>query len=162
MKKIPLTKNQIAIVDDEDYEYLMQWKWHAKYNEYTKTYYAARRGRQDEGLMWKKYIYMHRVLSSCPSDMFVDHINHATSDNQKFNLRNVTKSQNGMNRGIQSNNTFGIKGVWQRTENNTWRASIAINGKKINLGKFQTKEEAIEARQEAEERYFGEYRFKSQ
>lgn len=43
MKQIPLTQGQFALVDDEDYDWLMQWKWHAFQGPTNKTYYAAKR-----------------------------------------------------------------------------------------------------------------------
>ncbi len=39
-----------------------------------------------------------------------------------------------------------------------WRAQITKDGKNIHLGSFETKEEAIEARNKAEEKYFKEFR----
>jgi polysaccharide pyruvyl transferase WcaK-like protein len=41
MKTIQLTKDKIALVDDEDYEYLNQWKWNA-YKKTDSIFYAAR------------------------------------------------------------------------------------------------------------------------
>ena len=36
MKKIKLTKNKFAIVDDEDFKFLSQWKWFLSWNGYAK------------------------------------------------------------------------------------------------------------------------------
>lgn len=59
MKQIPLTQNQFALVDDEDYEYLNQWKWCAEYNKSVHSYYAVRNIRVGNK---QKTIRMHRVI----------------------------------------------------------------------------------------------------
>ena len=56
-KIIPLTQGKVAIVDDEDYEYLNQFKWYADKN--TNTFYAAR-GVYENGK--KKTLLMHTQL----------------------------------------------------------------------------------------------------
>ena len=97
---------------------------------------------------------------NCPDDMVVDHINLNPLDNRKMNLRICTKQQNEMNRPLRNNNTSGITGVSLYKQTNKWRAYIEYNQKYIHLGLFDTKEDAIKARKQAEIKYFGEYRNK--
>lgn len=105
-------------------------------------------------------IRMHRLLMNCKdANLVVDHINHITYDNRKDNLRVCTLSQNGMNKRVQSNNTSGINGVTFDTSANKWRARICVNHNTINLGRFANKSEAINARKEAEKKYFGVYSY---
>ena len=101
---------------------------------------------------------LHRFIMSCPDDMVVDHINHVKLDNRRENLRICTQQQNMMNSSVQSNNVSGIPGVHWYKNRNKWIAYITINGKRKNLGYFNTLEEAAEARRQAEIEYFGEYR----
>lgn len=72
MKEIPLTKGKTTIVDDEDYEYLNQFKWHLL----TSGIYAARKFKGQR-------LLMHRVIMSPENDLVVDHINHNGLDNRK-------------------------------------------------------------------------------
>ncbi len=88
----------------------------------------------------------------------VDHIDRNKLNNHVNNLRFATDSENGSNRTIGSNNTSGIVGVYFCKDRNKWRAVIKKDGKKIHLGYFESKEEAIEARSKAEETYFKEFR----
>ena len=88
----------------------------------------------------------------------IDHIYHKTNDNRKKKLRIVTNQQNGMNKKLPINNTSGYIGVTKNK--NKWIAQIKINGKNTRLGSYLTKNEAIQARKEAEIKYFGEYRNK--
>jgi hypothetical protein len=39
MRKILLTQNQIVLVDNDDYKWLNQWKWHAR--KWRNNYYAS-------------------------------------------------------------------------------------------------------------------------
>jgi len=84
---------------------------------------------------------------------YVDHINHNRSDNSISNLRCVTAAENGKNRGKQSNNKSGYVGVhWDKTRRK-WLASIKVNRRCINLGRFKERKDAIFARQQAENKY---------
>ena len=87
----------------------------------------------------------------------IDHINRNPLDNRKENLRVVTHIQNMQNVGIKKNNSSGVIGVRKRDENDTWRAYIKYNKKTINLGTFQTKEDAVIARLNAENKYLKEF-----
>lgn len=151
-KQIPLTQNQFAIVDDHWFEYLNQWKWGARWSENTQSYYAERR----EG---KNSIQMARVIAKTPDWMICDHKNHDTLDNQENNLRNVTYSQNNMNKGVQKNNTLGLAGVQKRSDSGRYRARLRIGGESLLNKTFNTLEEAAQARKEAEEKYFGEFAY---
>ena len=101
---------------------------------------------------------LHRYIMNYPDDMVVDHINRNPLDNRRENLRICTQQENQFNHSIQSNNTSGIPGVVWHKRNNKWIAQIQINGKQKYLGSFKSKEEAAEARRQAEIEYFGEYR----
>lgn len=107
----------------------------------------------------KKYIYLHRLIMDAQPDEFIDHINHDTLNNCDENLRKCTNAQNLQNHAkLPSDNTSGVIGVYWIKSKNKWRAEIQCNKEKINLGYFIDKEDAIKARQEAEEKYFKEFK----
>lgn len=83
----------------------------------------------------------------------VDHEDGNRSNNSWGNIRSVTRIENTINRKLRSDNSSGVHGVSQRKDNGKWRASINVNKKKIRLGDFATKDEAINARLEAEKEY---------
>lgn len=141
MKRIKLTQNQYAIVDNEDFEYLNQFKWYAR-NE-TNKYYAARHG--NIGINKYKKIRMHREIINASETEYVDHINGNTLDNRKSNLRTCTSSQNSMNRGKSKNNKSGYKGVYLDKRNNSWYAQICTKGKRYTVSCFKTKIDAAVA-----------------
>ena len=72
----------------------------------------------------------------------IDHINGIKTDNRIFNLRKATHGQNCMNRTVQKNNKSGYKGVCYMKKHNKWRARIGFNGMKIDIGLFNSAEEA--------------------
>ena len=83
---------------------------------------------------------------------FVDHINQDKSDNRIENLRETTKSLNGKNCKMYSNNKSGYSGVNKRSSGR-WQATIRVNNKTIYIGTYDTFIEAVQARQEAEVEY---------
>ena len=83
----------------------------------------------------------------------IDHINGIKTDNRIRNLRDVTSSENKMNRGKQKNNTSGVTGVMWFTPANLWTARIMHNKKVIDLGYFRNFEDAVLARRKAEKKY---------
>ena len=131
MKLIPLTQGRHAIVDDEDYDWLMTWKWFAKNNK--GRFYAATNdynpGRR------QRVVSMHRMLLVYPCVNVVDHINGDSLDNQKENLRIVTNRQNCNNR--KSLGTSNYPGVSWNTKNRRWYAFIQLEGKQVFLGSFK-------------------------
>lgn len=94
---------------------------------------------------------MAKTHRSKPHGCFVDHINQDKHDNRRTNLRFVTPTENSRNVPIRANNTSGITGV-SKTKYGSYRAYVTIRQKQINLGHYQTIEEAASARLEAEER----------
>src|SRR5258708_31028872 len=121
-KIIQLTQNQTSIIDDEDFEKINQFNWY-----YGKNSYATRDIKINKK---RKSILLHREIINCLDNQMVDHINGNTLDNRKENLRICTKSQNGMNRGKQKNNTSGYKGVHFYKANKKWQAYISYNSKR--------------------------------
>lgn len=87
----------------------------------------------------------------------MDHINRNPADNRICNLREASKSQNSMNRELQSNNISGTTGVWYSLRQNRWCARITVDNQIIGLGTYKTLEEAVQARKIAESKYFGEF-----
>lgn len=84
---------------------------------------------------------------------YVDHINGQRDDNRIVNLQEASKVQNGRNQKKSSINTSGVTGVHWWEAGRVWRAQIGVNGRKLYLGAFETKEEAIAARKSAEKLY---------
>lgn len=151
-KELILTKGKVAIVDDEDYEHLSQWKWHfvASHNGY-----AARREYPS-----RKYIYLHRQITNAPKDMDVDHTNNDGLDNRKSNLRVCTTAQNLANRGfLPTRNKSGFKGV--SFNGKRWVAQIGLRTKDAHtnkvLGYFDTPEEAARAYDKVHTERYGEF-----
>ena len=131
-----------TLIDLEYIDPVKKYKWHLAQDGYVHSNKIGR---------------LHRYLMNCPGDLVVDHINRNKLDNRICNLRVCTQQQNKRNRSIQCNNTSGVTGVSWVSKYNKWMAQIQINGKSKNLGCFNTKEEAINARKQAEIEYFGEY-----
>lgn len=144
MKEINLKKGKVALVDDEDFEMLKIFKW------WFDGCYAATmvRGR--------KY-RLHRFLVARVKGLEVDHIDRNKLNNQKSNLRLVTRQQNAANTGLRKNNTHGYKGVRQMSGSKTrWQAQIGVGGRCIVLGAFASKEEAARAYDAGAKLYFGD------
>lgn len=103
-------------------------------------------------------VYLSRLIVGCDDNHVVDHIKANTKfNNRKSNLRITTQSKNSMNRSICKNNTTGVTGVYHRR--NKWYSMIMKDGENINLGYFDKFDDAVKARKEAEDKYFGEFSY---
>uniref|UniRef100_A0A6H1ZQL7 Putative homing endonuclease n=1 Tax=viral metagenome TaxID=1070528 RepID=A0A6H1ZQL7_9ZZZZ len=138
MKEIRLTQNKVALVDDEDFEYLNQFKWYA--HKYPNTYYAVRHIRLANGK--QATIPMHRVILNVPKGMETDHKNQNGWDNRRMNLRICTRQENMMNRNSYKNSSSRFKGVVWHKRNKKWQAQIRYNGRTIYLGRSFSEREA--------------------
>ena len=150
MKQIPLSQGKVALVDDQDHEMLMQWKWAATEHHggkfYAKTNYTLPDGK-------KTVLYMHRVIMKPLTGQVVDHADHDGLNNQRANLR-VTSQMNNRRyqRNVRANKT-GFKGV--KVEGKRFAALICANYKTHRVGSFSTAEEAARAYDKAALEMFG-------
>lgn len=151
-KQIQLTKGYYAIVDDEDFEWLMNHSWCVNDSKPRLRYVTS----------WIKgnIIGMHRMILQhyglLEDSKHVDHIDGNGLNNQKDNLRACTRAENGRNRkGPFKNGYLGISR--SKSKKNPWMAKIMTNGKSIYLGLFPTKEDAALAYDKAALELHGEF-----
>lgn len=101
------------------------------------------------------------VYGEFPPDKLIDHINGNRSDNRIENLRLASQGENLMNRGRQSNNKAGYKGIWFDNQRQLWAAMIGFNNQKKALGRYETAEEAARAYDAAARLYHGQFAYQN-
>jgi hypothetical protein len=158
MKLIPLTQGKFAQVDDEDYEYLNQWKWCADTSD-QKVFYAKRIHYIEGGKgKIRRKISMHRLIMKVEKpNILIDHKDHDGLNNQKYNLRVATYSQNSMNVTSYKKSTSEYLGVHWDIESKKWKAAIKIKGKQLNLGRYLDEKLAAKAYNTAAIKHYGEF-----
>lgn len=151
-KPVPLTRGQVAIVDDQDFDLVMKHKWHALPFPRRPGFYAARHPPWINGTR-DKLILMHVQIMGFYG---VDHRDGDGLNNQRENLRAATAKQNGANRckpiGLY---TSPYKGVHLR--GGRWFATIRVDGKKLHLGIFDIEQDAARAYNAAALQAFGDF-----
>lgn len=141
-------RDRSFIIDREDFELVKKYTWRVRVAKNGSNYVAS--FTEDY-----KTILLHRLIMDIDTNHVVDHINGDETDNRRSNLRITTVSNNAKNRAIHKNNTSGFTGVYFYA--GKWRARIHYNHKQISLGYFKTFEDAVNARLDAEEKYFKEF-----
>ena len=137
MKRIPLTQNEFALVDNEDFKMISKHKWYCvrnKGNNYARRNVGVKPNRSS--------IEMHRVVLKCPNGMVIDHINGNSLDNRKKNLRVCTQAENTRNRIQRRSCKNKFKGITFHKHSKVWHAQICINYNNIYLGSFKNQKSA--------------------
>ena len=142
MKEIALTQGQIAIVDDEDFQGLSEFKWCAMLDPCTGGFYAGRNTRRTSGKRTTEKMHRHILGLQHGDKRQGDHINHKGLDNRRENLRVVTHRRNGENRLHKSKYGVGIS-FEAHLKSRPFKLSAIIDGKRRRLGRFNTAEEAV-------------------
>lgn len=173
MKEIKLSqqgKNKgrfIALVDDEDYIYLNQFKWHAAKNG--KSYYARR--RINIGLNKQMAIMMEHDIMHPLSGKIIDHLDHNGLNNQRYNLRPCTNKENSKNRTPFGKSKYlgvsiAITHVKYIKKDGSekisyskpkYQAIIKSDYKSIYLGRFENEQDAALAYDIAAKKYHGKF-----
>lgn len=153
MTKVPLSQGKVAIIDDEDAFRILVHKWYAHIDT-NGCLYAVRTIKRDGRNTMQR---MHRVIANAPPGALVDHINGDGLDNRRSNLRVCSTSQNGHNRPKTSRNSTGYKGVSWHKRYRKFAANICHERKQYSLGRFDSKEDAARAYDEAARILHGEF-----
>lgn len=150
MKALDLPHGYQTMIDEADWPAVESLTLYRGTNGY--CYFST----WHDGRSWPQTL--HGFLMGAPKGTHVDHINGDKLDNRRSNLRVVTPQKNQINRKrLNRNNRSGVRGV-DRAGKGTkpWRAQITVDYKNYQLGFFSTIEEATEARQVAELKFYGE------
>jgi RNA polymerase sigma factor (sigma-70 family) len=151
MKKIPVKvphsdKPVYALIDDEDYWLVSQYKWYLSPGGRAATFSK------------NSSTSMHRLVMGNPEGLVVDHIHHNVLDNRKSKLRACTKQQNSCNQKMSRVNTSGYKGVSRQSKRSSvWVVEIKAKGKVFKLGAYSRLWEAARSYNEGAIKYHGEY-----
>src|ERR1700722_521583 len=142
MRAIQLSQDRLAIVDDEDYPLLSEFRW---------CYRAERNGRQGYAVRHCKVdgkdrlCYLHRQILPAPPDHEVIFLNHDRLDCRRENLKVVTKQEARQHHRVRSDSKSGTKGVRLNDDGRSWSAYTYRNGHCYHLGTFGAKEQAVAA-----------------
>ena len=144
-----------VLLDEEDLHLMESTSWFIRRSGGTSyVQHNTYAGHEYSG-----YESLHRLIAGCGQGDVVDHINGNGLDNRRCNLRICSHAENLRNRKIHANNNSGFKGVYfdRSLSVRPWRAQIRVAGKKFNLGRYSTAEEASQAYKKAAVRLHGEF-----
>lgn len=140
-------KGNMCLIDTEDLKRVKEYYWYQD----SRGYWLHHVSRHTK-------IYLHKfVMSVEDSNTLVDHIFHDTCDNRKSKLRPCSNVENLRNKNLNKTNATGHVGVY-KTNSGKFKSLVFVKGKEIRLGVFETFEEAVYARKEAEKQYYGDFR----
>lgn len=139
--------NKPFYFDVEDYNKIKDYCWYevTQRNNYHRL--------EAHSPILKMPIKFHHLLNGHDCD----HINRNPLNNRRCNLRKCTKQENNYNHSLRIDNTSGISGVHWYTSRKKWVARIGINGKQKLLGRFDSRDEAITIRLQAESTYYKDF-----
>lgn len=104
-----------------------------------------------------KLYYAHRVAWLLSYGEWprgeLDHVNGKRSDNKIENLRLVSSSDNKKNMKLRKDSSSGVYGVGWHKQSGKWHPRIKVNGRNKSLGLYESFDDAVKVRKEAEIKY---------
>lgn len=160
MREIRLTKGKVALVDDEDFEWAIQFNWRAHRGKQLLEQWYAVRNLPRNGAP-RRCAYMHREIAeragielSCFGG---DHRDSNGLNNQRSNLRPASQQENNRNCRKRIGASSQYKGVSWHSRDGRWESMFTLNGRRIHLGYFQVESDAAIAYDRATRFFFGEF-----
>ena len=163
--KINEKVSEIIVTDIESGEKLVFTFDTEFYDEVSEKYWGVRKSgsliylRSSDRKNESERVSLHRLVYSLKHNMtvdeldIIDHIDRNTMNNLSCNLNMVSHLENSQNTTLRKDNSSGVKGVYWDKTREKWIAEIQYNKKKMRIGAYINKEDAIKARQEAEKKY---------
>jgi hypothetical protein len=139
MEQIQLSQGQFALVDDQDFPQLSEFRW---------CYRAERDGRQGYAVRHVKVggkdrlSYLHREVLPAPEGHETIFLNHDRLDCRRQNLKVVTKHEARRHHRVRSDSRSGVKGVRFNPDGGTWTAITYRHGHCYHVGTYFTQEQA--------------------
>ena len=159
VKVIPLTQGKVALVDDEDFEVVSAFKWHAHRGRRLRTpdvFYVRRTiNFYKEGKKQTRHQFLHQFLLGIRTG--IDHEDGDGLNNQRSNLRPVNESQNAAKKERLPGSSSRFRGVTWNRQCRRWQSGIKVNNKGIYLGLFESEERAALAYDAAATIHFGAF-----
>lgn len=153
-RQIALTRGYVAVVDDEDFDRVSRFRWHAvphQRSDGTELVYAKREGRKGEP---RKNVFMHHeVLGSFDRH---DHRDGNGLNNQKDNLRPASYNENNCNTRKRGGTSSRFRGV-SLFSAHRWSASIQFGTHRKWLGLYDSEESAALAYDREARKLHGEF-----
>jgi hypothetical protein len=156
MKTIPLTRGKVALVDDEDFEWLNRFKWcaHKVGNRWEATREFNLHATNGDSRSY--HMTMAVFLIGTNRKLRIDHVNRNSLDNRKSNLRWATSGQNSVNWWREKSNRYG-RGVF-KNKYGTFQAHIKPKiDEHYHLGSFKNAKDARDAYDAAAVKFYGKF-----
>jgi hypothetical protein len=150
MIEISLTQGYTALIDDEDYDLVSQYKWCTQITG-TKYYAVSRTSRLNDANKKQHRIYMHRLILNPPKKTEIDHIDGDGLNNQKNNIRVCSHKENQRNQLKHKDGKTGYKGLYYRD------GKYEVYANHTYIGSFIDEIDAAKAYDIAAKKYFGEF-----
>lgn len=151
---IPLTRGKETLVSAHKFHSLSQFNWYANRNPSSGRWCAQRQVRLPNGKQTAQ-LMARVIMGVTDSTIEVDHKDRDSLNNRTENLRVATHRQNLCNVGLRATSTSGRIGVTRHQGG--WVARISVNGKRLHIGCFATREAAALAYNKAALKYHGEF-----
>ena len=147
--QIAFPSGHVVTIDHEDIDLFAAYRWHV-------DSVGRKRGKPYLRRSPDK-AYWHRVVLGAQRGEQIDHVNGDSLDNRRSNLRFCSQSENNQNWTGSRRNTSGYKGVsWDRWTGR-WVVRIQVDGKQLNLGRFDDREQAARAYDAAAREHWGDF-----
>ena len=146
MQQIALSQGQLALVDDQDFPLLSEFRW---------CYRPERNGRQGYAVRHRKVdgkdrlCYLHREILPAPTEHETIFLNHDRLDCRRANLRVVSKEEARQHHRVRRDSKNGVKGVRANPEGKTWSALVYRDGRCCTIGTFTSEAAASQAYESA-------------